>query len=96
MKNTLMYLCLSATDVMKTLDGEKSHCYTSVFRIITLWSIEYPKYKTVILSLEFIFIGLMNKFKKFHILPANCLWSRCMIYDFKKLFFLCFNLIYLK
>lgn len=39
MKNTLMYLCLSATDVMKTLDGEKSHCYTSVFRIITLWSI---------------------------------------------------------
>lgn len=39
MKNTLMYLCLSATDVMKTLDREKSHCYTSVFRIITLWSI---------------------------------------------------------
>lgn len=34
MKNTSMCLCLSAIDVMTTLDGEKSHCYISVFRII--------------------------------------------------------------
>lgn len=74
--------------IMGTLDGEKLHCYISVLRIIIQFMghlVPQIQESDNEFRINIYWIKKI-KFQKFCILSAYCLWSRCVINAFKKLF----------